>query len=76
MTLKEYGWHMAIATSQFFNAVFAGYPDETISSRTGRHAKERGWEVLYKILNWMDPGHCENAVGWEKSREHEPPELR
>ena len=35
--LKKYIWNMLIAFDQFVNAIFGGDPDETISSRVGKH---------------------------------------
>jgi len=44
-----------------------GYPDETISSVLGklRYAgRLGGFRWLYRFLNWLEPGHCEQAIEW------------
>lgn len=37
--VKHYIWNLLIAIDQFFNALFAGDPDETLSSRMGKRAR-------------------------------------
>lgn len=76
MKLKEYGWNLAIALSQGFNALFGGSPDETMSSRIGRHKDKWYIRPLAILLNRLDPGHVEHAVEWERRHEHLPEELR
>lgn len=63
--MKQYLWNILIAADQFWNTVFAGNPDETISSRAGRAAKrgDRWACILCRILDRLDPGHCEKSIG-------------
>ncbi|RMG79945.1 MAG: hypothetical protein D6712_18870 [Chloroflexi bacterium] len=58
-------WHIVIAFDQLGNAATGGSEDETISSRAGRAKKEgRKWAIiLCRILDWLDPGHCERSIG-------------
>ena len=58
-------WMIAIAFDRLVNASANGDPDETISSRADRARKERRtWGcVLCAILDWIDPGHCEDSAG-------------
>lgn len=58
-------WMIAIAFDRLMNAAANGDPDETISSRADRAQKEgRTWGcVLCRILDWIDPGHCEDSAG-------------
>lgn len=35
--MKRYFWNVLIGIDQLFNAILGGYPDETISSRMGKH---------------------------------------
>jgi hypothetical protein len=39
--MKQYIWNILISIDQFFNTIFGGYPDETISSRMGKHLAKR-----------------------------------
>lgn len=57
-------WNLLIAFDQLGNAVIAGDPDETISSRAGKALKKkRRWaRTLCWGLDWIDPGHCKNSV--------------
>lgn len=67
--MKKYIFNILISIDQFFNTLFKGNPDETISSRIGK--KVRSWKnkkkwtiayMLYATLNWIDPNHCEDSI--------------
>jgi hypothetical protein len=60
--MKRYFWNLAIAVDQLFNAVFAGDPDETMSSRVGRYAKDV-WlaRQVSRVLDYFFPNHVEDA---------------
>ena len=61
---RKWAWNILISLDQFGNAITAGDPDETISSRAGK-AKTQGrrWAVaLCWLLDRVDPGHCEESV--------------
>ncbi len=65
-----------IALDQLFNAVLGGAPDETISSRLGRH-RARWWgRAGCAVLDRLDADHCRKAVQAERERRHLPPDLR
>ena len=57
-------WHIAIAWDQLFNATTGGDEDETLSSRAGRAARrgERWARWLCRLLDRLDPGHCERSI--------------
>jgi len=57
---------MAIAIDQCGNAGLGGSEDETISSRTGRHANEgKCWAIFLQwfIDLFFGKGHCQEAIG-------------
>lgn len=58
-------WRVMLAHDQAANAAFGGSEDETISSRAGRAARrgDRWGCVLCKLLDKIDPGHCEKSIG-------------
>lgn len=58
-------WRVVIAHDQAANAAFGGSEDETISSRAGRAARrgDRWGCVLCKLLDKIDPDHCEKSIG-------------
>ncbi|MBC7861134.1 MAG: hypothetical protein H7Z39_20620 [Burkholderiaceae bacterium] len=58
-------WVMAVAHDQLANAAANGDPDETISSRADRARGEgQRWGcVLCRLLDWIDPTHCEKSNG-------------
>jgi len=67
-------WTIAVAYDQLANAAFGGDEDETISSRAGK-ARRRGkrWAcLLCRLLDALDPDHCEKSI--ESDRGRPPPE--
>lgn len=71
----RYVWNMLIAIDQFFNTVFGGDPDETISSRIGKITANRPKSCqfcvfLCKVLNKIDRDHCNKVIeldrGWRE----------
>ena len=72
-------FQVLIAIDQFFNTLFAGYADETLSSRIYRHASKGKRVWLYNFVNllffWQDD-HCKEAYESEMNRTQLPPEFR
>lgn len=62
--MKRYIWNLLIALDQLGNALFAGDPDETISSRAGKAMHEgKVWGcVLCRVLNWFERDHCAKSI--------------
>lgn len=66
--IKKYAYNVLISIDQLVNTLAGGDPDETISSRVGKHYKGT-W--LAKLIDWMfswqdrPGGHCSNAAWWE-----------
>lgn len=58
-------WRVVVAHDQALNAANGGSEDETISSRAGRAAKrgDRWACILCRILDRLDPGHCDKSIG-------------
>lgn len=58
-------WRVMLAHDQAANAAFGGSEDETISSRAGRAARrgDRWGCILCKLLDRIDPDHCEKSIG-------------
>lgn len=66
----DHAWDLAVACDQLANAAFNGNEDETISSRAGRHChgshpedRELWACLLCKLLDKLDPNHCEKSIG-------------
>jgi len=60
----KYFWNILISIDQFFNTLFGGNPDETISSRSAK-ANRKGvkWGcILCWFLDKIDKNHCENSI--------------
>lgn len=64
---SQRAWPVAVANDQALNAALvgrAGSEDETISSRAGKasRAGKRWGCILCKLLDAIDPGHCEKSI--------------
>lgn len=61
---SDRAWKLAVAHDQLANTAFGGDEDETISSRAAKAALrgERWGCVLCKLLDRLDPGHCERNI--------------
>lgn len=69
--VKQYIINILISIDQFFNTLFGGDPDETISSAAGKYAERgSGWIPcqLCKFLNLLDKGHCKRAIELDEGR--------
>lgn len=83
-SIKNYMRNIAIAADQLANAMIAGSPDETVSSRVYRGAvlavrPNRAARMAYRTINalffWQED-HCRAAYLREKQRAHLPDELQ
>jgi hypothetical protein len=69
--VKRYFWNLLIAIDQFFNvALFNGYPDETISSRLGKHVAKHDncpfCNLVCKFLNLFQKDHCVKSIEYDE----------
>jgi len=61
---RHYLLTLLVSVDQFFNALFRGSEDETISSRVGkrRNGNERFWaKVIDKLFFWQK-NHTANSI--------------
>lgn len=83
-SIKNYMRNIAIAADQLANAMIAGSPDETVSSRVYRGAvlvvhPNRAARMAYRTINalfFLQEDHCRAAYLCEKQRAHLPDELQ
>lgn len=62
--ILTYFRRLFVVLDQLLNVIFGGDEDETVSSRLAKDVR-RGRKfacVLCKILDWIDPDHCEKAI--------------
>jgi hypothetical protein len=68
--MKRYIWNVLIAFDQFCNAVlFFGDPDETISSRMGKHLAKHDCpfcNLMCKFLNLFEKDHCIKSIEFDE----------
>ena len=69
-SLRTYLWNLLVSLDQFINTALGGFPDETISSRAAKSRKRgKRWAcILCRILDWIDPGHCEKNIEPDEGR--------
>ena len=74
-----YGKSVLIAADQFVNALLAGWPDETLSSRAWRWEQNgvRSWprRLIDRLFFW-EQDHCQQSYISEREGRQLPPELR
>lgn len=73
-----YAKKLFIALDQLANAVFDGYPDETLSAKAERLSRE-GNTLPKKIINtivFWQKDHCLSAYNNEMQRKQMPEEYR
>jgi hypothetical protein len=59
--VKRWLLNVIYAIDILANTVIGGDPTMTISERAARSQKKWGC-VLCKMLDWLDPNHCEDAL--------------
>ena len=74
-----YGKAVLIAVDQLVNALLAGFPDETMSSRAWRWEQNgvRSWprRFIDRLFFW-EKNHCYQSYISEREGRQLPPELR
>lgn len=71
--IGRYVKRVLLGIDQLGNTLIGGAPDETISARTGRNKKKKGWRVLGWALNKIDPNHVEDAIKSERTGKQQDP---
>lgn len=62
-----------LGLDQFANTLIGGYPDETISARSGRLKHRQGWKQLAWVLDHIQRNHTDGAILSErKGRQQDP----
>lgn len=61
--MNRYIHNFAVSIDQLANTLLAGYPDETLSSRSWRCRSQTRWGIMVKVINFIthNPHHCELA---------------
>lgn len=63
--VKKYIWNILISLDQFLNTLAFGDPDETISSRMGKHLAKHDCpfcNFMCKMLNLFQKNHCVKSI--------------
>jgi len=68
---KKYIVQVLIGIDQLGNAIFGGWADETLSSRSYRLHHKKGWLIAEKFINtlfFFEKDHCRMAYEAELNR--------
>lgn len=71
--MKKYLFNIALSIDQLINTIFGGDPDESISSRMGKHLAKHdrcpfcNW--LCSILNYFQKDHCIKAIEGDEGKD-------
>jgi hypothetical protein len=62
--ISQYFLNYAILLDEAANTVLGGSPNATIIERAAkaRNAGRRWGCILCRVLGWINPGHCDNAL--------------
>jgi hypothetical protein len=67
--MKQYIWYILIAIDQLVNTILGGYPDETMSSRMGKHVVKKDCPVcnlICRLLNLFEANHCVKSIEYDE----------
>jgi hypothetical protein len=71
--VKRYIWNILISIDQLCNAVLGGDPDETMSSRMGKHLANHDkcpvCNFLCWLLNKIQKDHCIKAIESDEGKD-------
>jgi hypothetical protein len=72
--ILSYFRRLFVAADQLLNVILGGHEDETISSRIAKD-RRRGRKfacILCRVLDWLDPNHCEKALEKDEGKRPGP----
>lgn len=72
--VKKYIWNVLISIDQLINTVvFFGDPDETMSSRMGKHLAKHDCpfcNFMCKLLNYIQKDHCVKSIEADEGKDN------
>ena len=70
--VKKYIWNILISIDQFLNTLAFGDPDETISSRMGKHLAKHDCpfcNFMCGLLNKIQKDHCVKSIEKDEGKD-------
>lgn len=69
--MKKYLYNILIGVDQLANAILGGDPDETMSSRIGKGARQgnKFCILLSKFLDIFEKNHCKEAIEEDEGKD-------
>jgi len=65
--VKKWGFNVLVSIDQLGNTLTGGDPDETISSRLGKHYNNSFMARLVDLLFWR--GHCTDSIEEDEGKD-------
>lgn len=78
----KYVKKVLLGLDQFGNTLLGGYPDETLSARSGRNrggkrlVDKLWWTPLATVLDFLQPNHVEGAIESEEVGSQQEPAYK
>lgn len=69
---RKYVWNILIAVDQLANTLLLGDPDETLSSRMGKHVAKRecgACRLICWILDQIQVNHCQRSIEVDEGKD-------
>lgn len=70
--VKRYIWNLLIALDDLANAILMGDPQETMSSRMGKHLAKHDCpfcNFMCKLLNKIQKDHCVKSIELDRGKD-------
>jgi hypothetical protein len=70
--MKKYIWNVLVSLDQLLNTLAFGDPDETISSRMGKHLGKHNCpfcNFMCKVLNLFQKDHCVKSIEVDEGKD-------
>jgi hypothetical protein len=69
---NQYIWNILISVDQLANTILLGDPDETMSSRMGKHMAKHDCpfcNFICKLLNLIQKDHCVKSIELDEGKD-------
>ena len=66
--MKKYFLNLLVSIDQLINTIFAGDPDETLSSRMGKHPDCKPCRFVCWLLDFVDEDHCRRHIEHDEGK--------
>lgn len=68
----KYFWNLLVALDELCNAILLGSPEETMSSRMGKHLAKHDCpfcSFMCRLLNYIQKDHCIKSIETDEGKD-------